>query len=71
MGAVLSMPACSQCGALAHGNADPPITWKCQVCNRLVCRSCTLTIPGSDPVEYYETTLCSRTCWEKAGRPDA
>jgi hypothetical protein len=57
---------CSRCGDIGvHG----PVRWRCQVCKKLVCTRCTLTIPGSKPVEYYEQTLCSLVCWEKAGRP--
>jgi hypothetical protein len=46
------------------------VTWRCQGCNGLVCRSCTLKIPNSRPVEYYHATLCSIRCWERVGKPD-
>jgi hypothetical protein len=39
---------------------DEPITWVCHVCDRLVCRKCTLTRP--DLREYYFHTYCSEAC---------
>lgn len=39
-----------------------PITWCCRVCHRPVCFNCTLVVPHSDPVQFYEDTYCSETC---------
>jgi hypothetical protein len=68
--------SCSVCGADRnfypetavhdeHGNLvgmtpDAPITWVCHVCDRLVCRNCTLTWPGGR--QYYFHTYCSEAC---------
>lgn len=60
---------CSRCAERANPDGSR-ITWRCAVCKKLVCAGCTLTIPASSPAEYYELTLCSTACWEKAGRPD-
>ncbi len=63
---------------------ESPVLWKCQVCDKTICRKHALTIPGRVPVEFYEMTLCApdgvlqaviqiheeSSCWEKAGRPD-
>lgn len=46
------------------------ITWKCEGCGRFVCFNCTLTVPGSIPLEFRDKTLCSEGCWEKVGKPD-
>jgi|SRR5271165_1191361 len=55
---------CCQCGKTVNSD-DSPVTWVCCVCERLVCRDHTLTIPGSVPLEYYEDTLCSLECLSK------
>ena len=73
---------CYVCGKLTHDDGSP-VTWKCQICDRTVCRDHTLTIPGRWPPEYYTMTLCKpkldmqiveaiheESCWELAGRPD-
>jgi hypothetical protein len=60
---------CSQCGVVQHDDGSR-IAWKCSQCSRLICRSCTLTIPGRLPAEYYEQTLCGVECWHKAGEPE-
>lgn len=62
---------CAVCGVKRSKNDGSPVTWRCQVCDRLVCHECTLTILGAVPVEYYEMTFCSRACWERAGRPES
>jgi hypothetical protein len=48
---------------------NEPIEWRCRVCERLVCRNCTLTRPDSRMsdypfgwAEYYATTYCSEAC---------
>lgn len=61
---------CERCAKRQHADGSP-ITWKCTVCGALTCRGCTQTIPGSVPTEYYQATLCSKECWEKAGRPES
>lgn len=48
---------------------DSPVTWKCCQCGNTICMNHTLTIPDSEPTEYYHDTLCSTVCWEKAGCP--
>lgn len=53
-----------------HGNvfsvASPePLRWRCNVCNRLVCRKCTLVAPSG---RYYHHTYCSEAC--RAANPD-
>lgn len=60
---------CAKCGKSRHED-DSKVTWRCSVCESTVCRDCTLTIPGSCPLEYFERTLCSHACWITAGRPD-
>jgi hypothetical protein len=60
---------CCRCGKKQHADGSA-VTWKCQGCQGLVCRECTLTIPGSVPLEYYEETLCSVACWQAIGSPD-
>ena len=52
---------CCQCGAHYHDNHSP-VTWGCVVRKLWVCRKCTLTIPGSNPVEYMDDTICSQAC---------
>lgn len=42
--------------------ATMPITWRCCHCDELVCFNCTLVIPDSDPVQFYEDTYCSFEC---------
>lgn len=61
---------CGVCGKTKNEEDDSEVLWKCSVCEKTVCRACTLTIPGSRPAEYFYQTLCSHVCWEKAGRPD-
>jgi len=61
---------CCRCGRTQNDDDGSQVEWECQICDRLVCRHCTMTIPHSVPREYYEMTLCSPECWEKAGRPD-
>lgn len=51
------------------GASTVAVSWRCSVCRQLVCPDCTLTIPGSVPMEYFERTLCSEECWRKAGCP--
>jgi hypothetical protein len=53
---------CCKCGATQHREDNSPVTWRCIQCGNLICRTCTLTIPDSSPVEYYEDTYCSDTC---------
>ncbi len=53
---------CCKCGATKHREDDSPVTWRCIECDKLLCRTCTLTIPYSNPVEYYEDTYCSNEC---------
>ena len=60
---------CCQCGKTKHEDGSE-ILWECQMCNRTVCRDCTLVIPGSYPREYFFQTLCSHECWLRAGRPE-
>lgn len=43
-------------------NAGMPIEWRCSKCGQYVCIDCTLTIPGSEPPEFYEDTYCSEAC---------
>jgi hypothetical protein len=59
---------CGQCGKAVNSDGSP-VLWKCQVCQKNVCRDCTRTIPGKQPPEYHHMTLCSEECWDKAGRP--
>ncbi len=58
---------CCQCSK-EHNDDGSQVQWRCSICGRLVCRHCTMI----NPVEgtYYDETLCSKECWEKAGRPD-
>lgn len=60
---------CGTCRKTEHEDGSK-VTWKCSVCEKTICRECTLTIPGSCPLEYFERTLCSHACWIAAGRPD-
>lgn len=60
-------PGCVQCGALTSDDGSP-VAWRCGQCRGEVCRECALTVEGGP--EYLEKTLCSRECWEAAGRPD-
>lgn len=57
------------------------VTWKCAVCEGLVCPGCCLTIPDAQGVPhpaieapkgrpYLATTLCSVECWSRAGCPE-
>jgi hypothetical protein len=52
---------CCQCGRTENFEGEP-VTWVCQVCNKHVCRFCTLVKPKSVPREYYHATLCSLEC---------
>lgn len=67
----LTMPrgTCVSCGKSEHDDGSS-VTWECLSCKGCVCRECTLTIPGSKPLEYYYETFCSKTCWEAAGSPE-
>ena len=54
----------------------PDVSWRCQVCRRLVCKNHVLCwpengahIPHYGGREILWETLCSVECWEKAGRP--
>lgn len=58
---------CSKCGRKVEDDGAM-VLWRCQVCDKIVCRRCTLTVPGID--QYFDTTLCSHACWVEAGRPD-
>lgn len=60
-----------RCGKRVHKDGSP-VTWRCHVCKRLVCRGCTLTMPPipGEPEEYYSLTLCSLACWVTAGMPE-
>lgn len=58
-----------RCGRVENLDGSK-VRWKCSQCDQPVCRECALTIPGSAPTEYFFETLCSKDCWEKAGRPD-
>lgn len=40
---------------------EEPIRWRCHVCDRLVCRDCTLTFPDGVR-QYYHHTYCSESC---------
>lgn len=42
--------------------ASLPITWICCHCKNFVCFNCTLTIPESSPIQFYEDTYCSTNC---------
>ena len=57
---------CCRCGKLVEEDGTK-VGWDCQACYRLVCRDCTLVIPGERT--YYFMTLCSHACWVKAGKP--
>jgi len=70
------VPGCCQCGAtetidpkgiIDRGGdrlyPDPEkVTWRCIVCDGLVCRNCCLTVPHSRPTKYYDNTYCSELC---------
>lgn len=60
---------CSRCQRRFHDDGSR-ITWCCHVCKQNVCRGCTLTVPHSSPLRFYELTLCSSPCWERAGMPE-
>jgi hypothetical protein len=62
--------SCCQCGRKDHPEDSSLVTWVCAICKRNVCRRCAKTIDGKLPLEYHTLTLCSRECWEKAGKPD-
>jgi hypothetical protein len=57
-----NLTGCCKCGATKHREDDSPVTWSCVQCGKLICRTCTLTIPHSNPIEYYEDTYCSDVC---------
>ncbi len=59
---------CSRCSRTEHMDGSK-VGWVCVGCNKFICRECTMTIPRSEPVEYYHDTLCSEKCWNKMGRP--
>lgn len=63
------IPACGRCSA--ERNVDgSAVLWKCSVCGTYVCQKCTLTIPRTNPIEYYWGTFCSRECHVQAGSPE-
>lgn len=74
--AKLPTDSCCQCGATWNEDGTP-VTWRCGMCQRRVCRGCAL-VHGSPPgpareaktrsAEYLWETLCSRLCWELDGR---
>lgn len=41
-------------------SSDEPLHWRCHVCDRLVCRHCTLV--RDDLGQYYFHTYCSEAC---------
>lgn len=45
-----------------RGGALLPITWRCAHCDEYVCFNCTLVIPDSKPIQFYEDTYCSVQC---------
>lgn len=53
-------------GNLCETNGTPwvappePLRWRCHVCDRLVCRNCTLV--RKDVGQYYYHTYCSEAC---------
>lgn len=65
---------CYKCGRTINhdpreSKLDSPVWWKCQVCERLICRGCTLLKPNNHPdinpfglLEYYDETYCSDEC---------
>lgn len=61
-------PGCVACGALTSDDGSV-VTWRCSQCRGEVCRDCALRVPGR-PGEVFSETLCSKECWERAGRPD-
>jgi len=61
---------CSKCGVEVNEDRSP-VLWRCQVCGHLVCHKHTLTTDKSwEGVQYFEMTLCSKDCWEAAGKPE-
>jgi len=60
---------CIECGTRMHDDGSR-VTWRCQQCGHLVCRGCTLTIPGRLPPEYYHQTFCGEDCWRRFGSPE-
>jgi hypothetical protein len=77
----MESPGCYICGATINPEDGSPVLWKCQGCDRTICRKHTKTT--SDGLQFLETTLCSpdpdtvivekiheENCWENAGRPD-
>lgn len=58
---------CQRCGKPTEYDGAT-IRWRCQVCDKRICRGCTLTVPGQGV--YFDTTLCSHACWVEAGRPE-
>jgi hypothetical protein len=74
------MMTCCKCGATGsvHNRhyrggdehaAIVPISWLCAGCKGRVCINCALTIPGSQPIEIMEETLCSLECALKVCPP--
>lgn len=69
------VPGCCQCGAteVPHDlgieidgekqfGSPEKVTWRCCVCEGLVCRNCCLVIKDSSPRKYYDNTYCSELC---------
>lgn len=57
---------CSRCGRPENDDGSN-VTWRCAVCEGLVCRHCALTAVGDDSgvPEYLDVTMCSKECWSK------
>ncbi len=63
---------CCRCGKTKN-SIGTDVTWRCCVCNGLVCMDCCLTMPLSHPDysgipgtrferQYYDDTYCSERC---------
>jgi len=53
---------CSRCGKeFNEDDGGSKVTWRCQVCSHLVCRDCTLTLPGhrTPPPAAERWPMCS------------
>jgi hypothetical protein len=63
----LGSETCGVCGR-SEDDLQCRVTWRCCVCNKLVCRHCTLLMPDDHPEktssapEYYYDTYCSERC---------
>jgi len=58
---------CYICGKTHESSEDTKVRRRCRVCNRLICRDCTLLARGER--KYLDETLCSRACWYALGSP--